>query len=121
MPLPAPSSLPAWLKPFTSFLLWWPRVNRESARVDLMAGLTGALVVLPQGVAFATLAGMPPEYGLSAAMVPVMVRTDSSTLVGMIAALPVSMSTAIVSPMARPRPSMTAAKMPELAAGIVTL
>ncbi len=73
MPLPAPSSLPAWLKPFTSFLLWWPRVNRESARVDLMAGLTGALVVLPQGVAFATIAGMPAEYGLYAGMVPAII------------------------------------------------
>ena len=39
-------------------------------RADLLAGLTGAVVVLPQGVAFATLAGMPPQYGLYAAMVP---------------------------------------------------
>ena len=36
----------------------------------MLAGLTGAVVVLPQGVAFATLAGMPPEYGLYTAMVP---------------------------------------------------
>lgn len=35
-----------------------------------MAGLVGAIIVLPQGVAFATLAGMPPQYGLYAAMVP---------------------------------------------------
>lgn len=35
-----------------------------------MAGLTGAIVVLPQGLAFATLAGMPAHYGLYAAMVP---------------------------------------------------
>ena len=73
MPLPTPSSLPPWLKPFASFLLWWPRVNRETARVDLMAGLTGALVVLPQGVAFATIAGMPAEYGLYAGMVPAII------------------------------------------------
>jgi len=38
-----------------------------------MAGLTGALVVLPQGVAFATIAGMPPEYGLYAAMLPAII------------------------------------------------
>ena len=42
-------------------------------RADLLAGLTGAIVVLPQGVAFATLAGMPPQYGLYAAMVPCIV------------------------------------------------
>ena len=34
-----------------------------------MAGLTGAVIVLPQGVAFATIAGLPPEYGLYTAMV----------------------------------------------------
>ena len=42
-------------------------------RADLMAGLIGAVVVLPQGVAFATLAGMPPQYGLYAAMVPAVI------------------------------------------------
>lgn len=55
------------------FLAWWPRVDRASLRVDLIAGLVGAIVVLPQGVAFATLAGMPPEYGLYSAMVPTII------------------------------------------------
>lgn len=45
----------------------------DARRADLMAGLTGAIVVLPQGVAFATLAGMPPQYGLYSAMVPCVV------------------------------------------------
>jgi MFS superfamily sulfate permease-like transporter len=35
-----------------------------------MAGLLGAVLVLPQGIAFATLAGMPPEYGLYTAIIP---------------------------------------------------
>ena len=39
------------------FLLWWPLVTRGALRADLLAGLTGALIVLPQGVAFATIAG----------------------------------------------------------------
>jgi SulP family sulfate permease len=38
-----------------------------------MAGFTGALVALPQGVAFATIAGMPPEYGLYAGMIPAVI------------------------------------------------
>jgi sulfate permease, SulP family len=42
-------------------------------RADALAGLTGAVVVLPQGVAFATLAGVPPQYGLYAAMLPCIV------------------------------------------------
>jgi SulP family sulfate permease len=73
MSLPALHTLPSWLKPFTPFLAWWPRVNRTSSRADLMAGLTGALVALPQGVAFATIAGMPPEYGLYAGMIPAII------------------------------------------------
>lgn len=55
------------------FLIWLPRVNRKSLRDDLLAALTGAIVVLPQGVAFATIAGMPPEYGLYAGMVPAII------------------------------------------------
>ncbi|HSC96906.1 MAG TPA: SulP family inorganic anion transporter [Burkholderiales bacterium] len=55
------------------FLRWWPRVNRETLRADAIAGLLGAVIVLPQGIAFATLAGLPPQYGLYAAMVPAVV------------------------------------------------
>ena len=73
MSVSVPQNLPAWLKPFTPFLQWWPRVNRDTARIDTMAGLTGALVALPQCVAFATIAGMPPEYGLYAGMIPAVI------------------------------------------------
>ena len=62
-----------FLKTMLPFLLWWPRVNRHSLRCDLLAGLTGGLILVPQGVAFATIAGMPPEYGLYAAMLPAIV------------------------------------------------
>ncbi len=51
------------------FLAWFKLVTKESIKADLMAGLTGAVIVLPQGVAFATIAGLPPEYGLYTAMV----------------------------------------------------
>ncbi|HHJ13856.1 MAG TPA: SulP family inorganic anion transporter [Gammaproteobacteria bacterium] len=61
------------LKRFLPFLAWWPMVNRDTVKTDFMAGLTGAIVVLPQGVAFATIAGMPPEYGLYAGMIPAVV------------------------------------------------
>jgi len=62
-----------WISRLFPFLLWLPQVNRQSLGADLSAGLTGAIVVLPQGVAFATIAGMPPEYGLYAGMVPAIV------------------------------------------------
>ncbi|AKJ27706.1 sulfate transporter [Caldimonas brevitalea] len=46
------------------------QVSPATLRADAMAGLLGALLVLPQGVAFATLAGLPPQYGLYAAILP---------------------------------------------------
>lgn len=56
------------------FLRWRNDLRQPGTlRADALAGLTGAVVVLPQGVAFATLAGMPPQYGLYAAMMPCMV------------------------------------------------
>ena len=54
-------------------LAWRDRLTAFTLRADLAAGLTGAVIVLPQAVAFATLAGMPPEYGLYGAMLPAVV------------------------------------------------
>jgi len=62
-----------WLYRLFPFMQWKHMVDKQSTRADLIAGLTGALIVLPQGVAFATIAGMPPEYGLYAAMVPAII------------------------------------------------
>ena len=62
-----------WLYHLLPFMQWKHLVDRKSTRADLIAGLTGALIVLPQGVAFATIAGMPPEYGLYAAMLPAII------------------------------------------------
>ena len=55
------------------FLAWRARVTARTLRMDAGAGLVGALVVLPQGVAYATLAGLPPQYGLYCAIVPAIV------------------------------------------------
>jgi SulP family sulfate permease len=48
-------------------------MTRQSVRADMLAGLTGAAIVLPQGVAFAAIAGMPAEYGLYTSMVPAII------------------------------------------------
>lgn len=57
------------LAAFLPFLNWLKLVNAKTIKADIIAGLTGAVIVLPQGVAFATIAGLPPEYGLYTAMV----------------------------------------------------
>jgi SulP family sulfate permease len=58
----------AWLP----FLDWFP-VTPVQIRADLLAGITVALVLIPQSMAYAQLAGMPSYYGLYAAFLPVMV------------------------------------------------
>ncbi len=45
-------------------------VNRGTLKGDFFAGLTNAVVVLPQGVAFSMIAGLPPAYGLYTAIIP---------------------------------------------------
>lgn len=56
-------------KSMMPFLDWFALVNRETVRADAFAGITNAAIVLPQGIAFAAIAGLPPQYGLYTAMV----------------------------------------------------
>ncbi len=62
-----------WLHKLLPMLRWWPLVSRGSLRADVIAGLTGTIILVPQAVAYATIAGLPPEYGLYTAIVPVIV------------------------------------------------
>ncbi|MGH8670914.1 MAG: SulP family inorganic anion transporter, partial [Burkholderiales bacterium] len=54
------------------FLSWFPP-DRSTLRADLVAGITVALVLVPQSMAYAQLAGLPAYYGLYAAFLPVIV------------------------------------------------
>lgn len=54
------------------FLAWFP-LTSSVLRADVLAGLTVAMVLIPQSMAYAQLAGMPPYYGLYAAFLPVIV------------------------------------------------
>jgi len=63
------------------FLSWTPQVSKRTLSNDLMAGLTGAIIVLPQGVAYAFIAGLPPEYGLYTAIItPIIAALYGSSL-----------------------------------------
>ena len=50
------------------FLTWLPLAKR-TWKDDLIAGITGTIIVIPQAVAFALIAGLPPEYGFYTAIV----------------------------------------------------
>ncbi len=57
------------MKSIFPFLGWIGEVNGNTLKADAFAGLTGAIIVLPQGIAFAEIAGLPPIYGLYTAMI----------------------------------------------------
>ena len=85
---------------------WLPNWRRPGVvRADLLAGVTNAVVVLPQGLAFAMLAGLPAHYGLYAAMVPSLVAAlfGSSRLMVSGPANAISLTTlSLLSPLAVP-------------------
>lgn len=86
------------------FLRWLP-YSGATLRADFLAGLTVALVLVPQSMAYAQLAGMPPYYGLYAAFLPVMVAAlwGSSNQLGTGPVAVVSLLTAsTLAPLAAP-------------------
>lgn len=71
----------SWRRRLFPFLRWWNFIGLDTLKADLLAGLTGAVIVLPQGVAFAMIAGLPPEYGLYTAIItPVVAALFGSSL-----------------------------------------
>jgi len=86
------------------FLRWFP-MSRAGMRADLMAGVTVALVLVPQSMAYAQLAGLPVVYGLYASFIPVIIASmwgSSSQLhTGPVAMLSL-MSAAALIPFATP-------------------
>ena len=59
------------LSRFLPFLNWFP-IRASVLKADLIAGVTVALILIPQAMAYAQLAGLPAYYGLYAAFLPVM-------------------------------------------------
>lgn len=58
---------------FFPFLAWFKDYSGGKFKIDLLAGITVALVLIPQSMAYAQLAGLPAYYGLYAAFLPPMV------------------------------------------------
>jgi len=57
------------------FIDWFKGYRRADLRADLVSGVTVALVLIPQSMAYAQLAGLPPYYGLYASFLPPMVAS----------------------------------------------
>lgn len=60
-------------KSLLPFLNWLENYQVKNLKADGLAGLTVAILLIPQGMAYALLAGMPPIYGLYAGLVPLFV------------------------------------------------
>lgn len=63
---------PGYLVRFFPFF-GWPRLTAQTIREDVIAGITVSLVAIPQALAYAQLAGVPPYYGLYAAFIPTII------------------------------------------------
>ena len=90
----------SFAKTLFPFLRWFP-MTRTTLRADLLAGITVALVLVPQSMAYAQLAGLPVVYGLYASFVPVIVASmwgSSSQLhTGPVAMLSLMSAAALIS------------------------
>lgn len=96
--------LTGW-RAYFPFFVWLRILNRQIIIDDLIAGLTGAVIVLPQGVAYAIIAGLPPEYGLYAAIIPTVIAALFGSSWHLISGPTVAMSIVIytaLSPLAPP-------------------
>ena len=60
-------------KSYIPILDWLPSYNRKWLKGDISAGLTVGVMLIPQGMAYAMLAGLPPIYGLYASIIPLII------------------------------------------------
>lgn len=60
-------------------LTWLPNYRKSNFSGDIIAGITVGVMVIPQGMAYAMIAGLPPIYGLYAALLPTLVYTFTGT------------------------------------------
>ena len=61
------------IKELIPILEWLPNYNSSRLKGDFIAGITVSIILIPQGIAYALIAGIPPIYGLYCALVPQLV------------------------------------------------
>ncbi len=61
------------IKELIPILEWLPNYNSSRLKGDFIAGVTVSIILIPQGIAYALIAGLPPIYGLYCALVPQLV------------------------------------------------
>ena len=87
------------LKSFLPILDWLPNYNKKWLKGDISAGLTVGVMLIPQGMAYASIAGLPAVYGLYASIIPIIIYaifgTSRQLAVGPVAMVSLLTATAI--------------------------
>jgi SulP family sulfate permease len=83
------------IKQYFPILDWLPNYKKDWFKGDLNAGLTVGVMLIPQGIAYAMIAGLPPIYGLYTAMIPPIIYAIFGTS-RQLAVGPVAMDSLIV-------------------------
>ncbi|MBN9022678.1 MAG: sulfate permease [Rhizobiales bacterium] len=87
------------LKSYLPILDWGRRYNRETLASDLVAAIIVTIMLIPQSLAYALLAGLPPEVGLYASILPLIAYaifgTSTALAVGPVAVVSLMTATAI--------------------------
>lgn len=89
------------VKDFIPILDWFPNYNKKWLKGDIGAGLTVGVMLIPQGMAYASIAGLPAVYGLYASIIPILVYaifgTSRQLAVGPVAMVSLLTATALSS------------------------
>ena len=83
------------LKQLFPITIWLPKYRKKDLRGDLSAGLSVGIMLVPQGMAYAMLAGLPPIYGLYAATIPLLIYAVLGSS-GQLSVGPVAMASLLV-------------------------
>jgi len=87
------------IKSLVPILDWFPNYNKKWLKGDISAGLTVGVMLIPQGMAYASIAGLPAVYGLYASVVPIFIYaffgTSRQLAVGPVAMVSLLTATAI--------------------------
>ena len=89
------------IRSIAPILDWFPNYKKEWLKGDIGAGLTVGVMLIPQGMAYATIAGLPAVYGLYASIIPILIYaifgTSRQLAVGPVAMVSLLTATAIAS------------------------
>ena len=71
--MPAHKQAPGFLARMMPFTEWMSMLDGKTVRNDIWAGIAAGILILPQAIALATMAGLPPEVGLYTSIFPVII------------------------------------------------